>query len=122
MHHRQITRDESLYPNAGAFIPERFLGPTMSQFTTEDGKLPLDPAAYVFGYGRRWSILFGIQCKSTYCSKYTRIVILRFVLAMDFADQLVLVTLLATTRILPEKDPEGNDIMLTLEYTGTLVR
>jgi len=101
MHHKQITRDEGLYPNAGAFVPERFLGPTTSQFATEDGKLPLDPVTYVFGYGRR-------ICPG-----------------MDFADQLVwitMVTLLATTRILPEKESEGNDIIPTLEYTGTLVR
>lgn len=44
---------------------------------------------------------------------------------MDFADQLLwlaIATLLATTRFSPEKDSEGNDIMPTVEYTGTMVR
>ena len=68
-YHRHIARDEALYPNAKAFIPERFLGPTTLQFTTEDGKLPLDPTTYVFGYGRRWNIFLDVQRKRIYRSK-----------------------------------------------------
>jgi len=30
--------------------------------------------------------------------------------------------LLATTRILPAKDPDGNDIMLRPEYSGGMIR
>jgi len=96
-----ITRDESLYPNADAFHPERFLGGTSFQFTSEEKATPLDPATYAFGYGRR-------ICPG-----------------MAFADQMLwfaMVTLLATTRILPAKDSDGNHIMPKVEYSGAMVR
>ena len=41
-----MSRDEGRFPNAEAFIPERFLN--------EDGMLnDNDPADFVFGFGRR---------------------------------------------------------------------
>ena len=41
-----MSRDEGRFPNAEAFVPERFLD--------EDGMLnDNDPADFVFGFGRR---------------------------------------------------------------------
>lgn len=42
--HRAITRDPELYPDPESFIPERYLGSNTGV---------LDPATYVFGFGRR---------------------------------------------------------------------
>ncbi len=53
------------------------------------------------------------------------VLIFRICPGMHFADQMVwfsIVTLLATTRILPAKDSDGNDIMPKLEYSGAMVR
>jgi len=44
-----ILRDESMYPNADAFLPERFLEPAESP-EIERKRNPLN---YVFGFGRR---------------------------------------------------------------------
>jgi cytochrome P450 len=41
-----MTRDESLYPDATTFKPERFLN--------EDGTLTDDTVDYAFGFGRRY--------------------------------------------------------------------
>jgi len=41
--HREMSRDSASYSNAEAFDPSRFLGPNPE----------LDPALYVFGFGRR---------------------------------------------------------------------
>jgi cytochrome P450 len=43
---RDIMHDESIYENPNAFMPERFL----------DGNL--DPRSVIFGYGRRYGLLF----------------------------------------------------------------
>ncbi|KAF9497034.1 cytochrome P450 [Pleurotus eryngii] len=43
-----IVRDEKLYPNAHAFVPERFL-----EETDDVTKKKMDPKSYVFGFGRR---------------------------------------------------------------------
>lgn len=45
-HCRAISRDEKRYHNASRFMPERFLD--VNGALTDD-----DPAAYVFGLGRR---------------------------------------------------------------------
>ncbi|KAF8311115.1 cytochrome P450 [Cantharellus anzutake] len=92
-----ITRDETLHRDPESFIPERFLDSPTFQFAAEDGKTPLDPTTYAFG-----------KCPGMY-----------------FADSMLwftIVTLLATTRILPAKDSSGKDILPTMEYTGGMVR
>lgn len=45
---RAMLRDESIYPNASEFIPERFL-----QDVSLEMKRKMDPRSYVFGFGRR---------------------------------------------------------------------
>lgn len=42
-------RDESLYPDAHSFIPERFMEPV-----DEETERRRDPRNYAFGFGRRW--------------------------------------------------------------------
>ncbi|KAF8336876.1 cytochrome P450, partial [Cantharellus anzutake] len=96
-----ISRDENLHRDPESFIPERFLVPPTFRFDAEDAGTPLDPTTYVFGYGRR-------KCPG-----------------IHFADSMLwftIVTLLATTRILPAKDSDGKDILPRVEYTGGLVR
>jgi len=44
-----ILRDESMYPNADAFLPERFLEPAESP----EMERKRNPLNYVFGFGRR---------------------------------------------------------------------
>ena len=54
-----MLRDEELYPNADAFIPERYSEPAPKHlgFTTEEEerewRRKRDPRGYVFGFGRR---------------------------------------------------------------------
>ncbi len=53
------------------------------------------------------------------------VLIFRICPGIHFADQMLwftMVMLLATTRILPAKDPDGNDIMPKAEYSGGMVR
>ena len=44
---RALTHDESIYPNANKFDPERFV------LNESKSKLPPDPRNFVFGFGRR---------------------------------------------------------------------
>ena len=43
-----MLRDESIYPDASTFNPERFI-----EADPEKKKL-MDPRNYIFGFGRRW--------------------------------------------------------------------
>ena len=45
--YRAMLRDESLYPDASTFKPERFME------ADPDKKKLMDPRNYVFGFGRR---------------------------------------------------------------------
>ena len=47
---RAVSQDETLYPNANSFYPERFLN--------LDGTLTDDKVEYAFGYGRRYVLSF----------------------------------------------------------------
>jgi cytochrome P450 len=45
--YRSMLRDESIYPDASTFRPERFME------ADPDKKKLMDPRNYVFGFGRR---------------------------------------------------------------------
>jgi cytochrome P450 len=45
--YRSMLRDESIYPDASTFKPERFM-----EVDPEKKKL-IDPRSYIFGFGRR---------------------------------------------------------------------
>lgn len=45
---RAIMHDERLYPNADEFRPERFIG------LDKETATKVDPANFVFGFGRRF--------------------------------------------------------------------
>jgi Cytochrome P450 len=46
--YRAMMRDETLYPDATAFRPERFMEPT-----TPEMERKMNPKHFVFGFGRR---------------------------------------------------------------------
>lgn len=88
-----ISRDESLYPNASRFDPQRHL--------TAEGKLKDDPFAghFAFGYGRR-------ICPGRHFA--------------ELSLWAAMVSILSTVRITKAKDSEGNDIPVVPEYTTGL--
>ena len=45
--YRSMLRDESIYPDASTFKPERFLE------ADPEKKRLMDPRSYIFGFGRR---------------------------------------------------------------------
>ncbi|QRW17878.1 cytochrome P450 family protein [Rhizoctonia solani] len=89
-----ITRDERIFPNPEAFIPERFDG-------TQPGPTPLDPREFVFGIGRR------------ICPGNT---------VADATIFLVMANLVATMDITKAKDENGHEIEPQVVRTGGLVR
>lgn len=88
-----ISRDESLYPDASRFDPQRHL--------TAEGKLKDDPLAghFAFGYGRR-------ICPGRHFA--------------ELSLWAAIVAILSTVRITKAKDSEGKDIPVNLEYTAGL--
>ncbi|KAG2754014.1 cytochrome P450 [Suillus brevipes Sb2] len=88
-----ISRDESLYPDASRFDPQRHL--------TTEGKLKDDPLAghFAFGYGRR-------ICPGRHFA--------------ELSLWAAMVSILSTVRITKAKDSEGNDIPVIPEYTAGL--
>ncbi|KAG1837787.1 cytochrome P450 [Suillus subalutaceus] len=82
---RAISRDETRYPDASSFIPERFLD--VNNALTDD-----DPARYVFGFGRR-------GCPGRY--------------AADASVWSAIVTMLATVEFSSAKDDQGKVIEFT---------
>ena len=46
--YRAMMRNETVYPDAAAFRPERFMEPT-----TPEMERKMDPKQFVFGFGRR---------------------------------------------------------------------
>jgi cytochrome P450 len=85
-----ISQDESLYPDASQFDPQRHL--------TAEGKLKDDPLAghFVFGYGRR-------ICPGRHFA--------------GLSLWAAIVSILSTVRITKAKDSEGKDIPVIPEYT-----
>ncbi|KIJ63246.1 hypothetical protein HYDPIDRAFT_92560 [Hydnomerulius pinastri MD-312] len=83
-----MSRDESRFPNASEFIPERFLN--------EDGTLNgNDPMQFVFGFGRR-------VCPGRHTA--------------DASLWTAIVTMLATLEFYRAKDAEGRDIEFEPKY------
>jgi len=83
-----ITRDESIYPNADTFIPERFIKP--------DGGLNDDVMNVAFGFGRR-------KCAGLHMARSTV--------------WISIVSMLATFDIARAKDAAGNEIECSTDYT-----
>lgn len=88
-----ISRDDSLYPDASRFNPQRHL--------TAEGKLKDDPLAshFAFGYGRR-------ICPGRHFA--------------ELSLWAAMVSILSTVRITKAKDSEGKDIPVIPEYTTGL--
>ncbi|KAG1742544.1 cytochrome P450 [Suillus lakei] len=88
-----ISRDESLYPDASRFDPQRHL--------TAEGKLKDDPLAghFAFGFGRR-------ICPGRHFA--------------ELSLWAAMVSILSTVRITKAKDSEGIDIPVIPEYTAGL--
>ncbi|KAG1837795.1 cytochrome P450 [Suillus subalutaceus] len=89
-----ISRDETRYPDASSFIPERFLD--VDNALTDD-----DPARYVFGFGRR-------ACPGRY--------------AADASVWSAIVTMLFTMEFSSPKDDQGKVIEVTPGFTTGLIQ
>ncbi|KAG1855555.1 hypothetical protein F4604DRAFT_1800011, partial [Suillus subluteus] len=89
-----ISRNETLYPDASSFIPQRFLD--VDNALTDD-----DPARYVFGFGRR-----GCPC--------------RYV--ADASVWSAIVTMLATVEFSSAKDDQGKVIEFAPRFTTGLIQ
>ncbi|KAF8142014.1 cytochrome P450 [Boletus edulis] len=88
-----MSRDESRYPNAEQFLPERFLD--------AEGMLTDDIPDFVFGFGRR-------VCPGRY--------------AADASLWIAMVTMLATFDFGHAKDVDGKDIAFEVKYLDRLAR
>ncbi|KAF9228919.1 cytochrome P450 [Gyrodon lividus] len=89
-----MSRDEARYPNATRFIPERFL--TAEGTLTDD-----DPAAFIFGFGRRSCPGRSTADASIWCA---------------------MATMLATLDFPPAKDAKGEDITVEPKYLNGTTR
>jgi len=86
-----MSRDEKEYPRPDKFDPSRWL----------DDKKPLDPRAFVFGYGRR--ICPGLHIAQS-------------------GIWIVIASVLSTFNIKKRKNSLGEDITPPLEFQPTLAR
>ncbi|KIK96538.1 hypothetical protein PAXRUDRAFT_300373 [Paxillus rubicundulus Ve08.2h10] len=89
-----ISRDETRYPNASQFIPERF-------FASEGRLNDDDPAQFVFGFGRR-------ICPGRHTA--------------DASMWIGIATMLATFHFSRAKDAEGNDVEFEPSYVNGVTR
>ena len=97
-----MSRDEGRFPNAEAFVPERFLD--------EDGMLNNnDPTNFVFGFGRRicpgvstssWAPMATIDVPFLSSGRYTA----------DASLWSAISTMLATLDFCPAKDAQGKEL------------
>ncbi|KAK7052512.1 cytochrome P450 [Favolaschia claudopus] len=91
-----ITRDETLFPNASAFLPERYLekmDPALAK--------KRDPRSYVFGFGRR-------RCPGANL--------------VESSVWLLVTTVLATLDISKAKDDFGNPIEPKVDFNNAVFR
>ncbi|TFY66046.1 hypothetical protein EVG20_g5047 [Dentipellis fragilis] len=83
-----MTRDPDEYPDPESFKPERFIKP--------DGMLNSDDMRYVFGFGRR-------LCSGQHLA--------------DATVWMGIASVLAVFRLVPEKDEDGHEVPVEVEYT-----
>lgn len=107
-----MTRDETRYPNADKYIPERFLD--------AEGMLTDDKVDFVFGFGRRvcpgeqqWIMLD--HRSYAYASLPGRH-------AADSSTWISMATMLATFDFNPAKDTNGKDIEFEAKYMNGMAR
>jgi len=91
-----MSRNESLYPDAHAFRPERFMVPT-----TPEMERKMNPKNYVFGYGRR-------ECPGQHLA--------------ESSVWLLIVSMLATLDISKAVDEHGNTIEPVVNYSNAIFR
>jgi len=91
-----ITRDETLFPNASAFLPERYLEKVDPALAKKR-----DPRSYVFGFGRR-------RCPG--------------VNLVESSVWLLMTTALATLDISKAKDDFGNPIEPKIDFNNAVFR
>ncbi|KAJ7154117.1 cytochrome P450 [Mycena filopes] len=91
-----ITRDETLFPNASAFVPERYLEKVDPALARKR-----DPRRYVFGFGRR-------RCPG--------------VDLVESSVWILIASVLATLDISKAKDASGNPIEPTVRYSNSVFR
>jgi len=91
-----MLRDESVYPNASEFIPERFL-----EEVSPEMKRKMDPRSYVFGFGRR-------RCPGADL--------------VESSIWLLAATMIATLDISKEKDEKGFDIEPDIKFENSFFR
>ncbi|KAF8840537.1 cytochrome P450 [Paxillus ammoniavirescens] len=89
-----ISHDETRYPNASQFIPERF-------FTPEGRLNDDDPAQFIFGFGRR-------ICPGRHTA--------------DASMWIGIATMLATFHFNRAKDAQGNDVEFEPSYVNGVTR
>ncbi|KAF9228921.1 cytochrome P450 [Gyrodon lividus] len=89
-----MSRDESRYPNAEQFIPERFL---IAEGTLTDD----NPSEFIFGFGRR-------ACPGRHTA--------------DASLWSAIATMLATLEFSPAKDAKGKDIAFEPKYINGITR
>jgi len=91
-----ITRDETLFPNADAFLPERYLEKVDPALAKKR-----DPRSYIFGFGRR-------RCPG--------------VNLVESSVWILITTVLATLDISKVKDDFGNPIEPKIDFNNSVFR
>jgi len=91
-----MMRDETIFPDAASFRPERFMEPT-----TPEMERKMNPKNFVFGFGRR-------QCPGNHL--------------VDSSIWLLLVSMLATLDISKAVDEHGNTVEPTVKYDNAVFR
>lgn len=92
-----ITRNESIYPNAESFLPERFLEPVANEAEFRRR----DPRSYVFGFGRR-------RCPGANL--------------VESSVWLLMVSMLATLHIGKAKDDTGKEMEPEVKFENSVFR
>ncbi|KAI0060162.1 cytochrome P450 [Artomyces pyxidatus] len=97
-----MTRDESVYPDAGSFVPERFMGPIAEKAESTD------PRDFVFGFGRRYAYELMPECPGK--------------LFADANIWLIAACVIATFDVFACRDETGEAIIPPAEFSPGFVR